>query len=138
MTSPDLPIDTEDKPINKSIPAPSFQVYLTEITLDNLDSGDIRPKGYCGVLPSYNDEAVIGSVVLRTKQYVDHVIVVDDGSTDRTADIAKFAGAEVIHVEHTMGKTYAILLVRGRYIRNGRRIRPSRFFRPNSSMDCFR
>ena len=53
-------------------------------------------KGLCAVLPAYNDEIVIGSVVLRTKQYAERVIVVDDGSSDRTAEVAKLAGAEVI------------------------------------------
>ena len=68
------------------------------------------PKGLCAVLPAYNEELVIGSVVLRTKQYVNRVIVVDDGSSDRTAEVAKLAGAEVIQLEHNTGKAYAILL----------------------------
>ena len=61
-------------------------------------------------MPAYNDEAVIGSVVLRAKQSVDRVIVVDDGSSDRTAEVAKLAGAEVIRLEYTTGKTYALLM----------------------------
>ena len=48
------------------------------------------------ILPAYNEEASIGSLVLLSKLYVDNVIVIDDGSVDRTAEIAKKAGAEVI------------------------------------------
>ena len=43
--------------------------------------GDIPPKGLIAVIPAYNEELVIGSVVLRTRQYVERVIVVDDGSS---------------------------------------------------------
>lgn len=110
MTSNESLPDKQDKPINNTNTPPSFQAHLIEVTLNDLDLDLILVKGLCAVLPAYNDEAVIGSIVLRTKQYVSHVIVVDDGSTDRTADVAKFAGAEVIQLEHTMGKTYAILL----------------------------
>jgi glycosyltransferase involved in cell wall biosynthesis len=35
---------------------------------------------------------------------------VDDGSSDRTAEVAKLAGAEVIQLEHNTGKAYTILL----------------------------
>ena len=35
----------------------------------------------------------------RMPQFVDQVIVVDNGSTDRTADVAKSYGAQVIHEE---------------------------------------
>jgi len=72
--------------------------------------GDIPPKGLIAVIPAYNEELVIGSVVLRTRQYVERVIVVDDGSADRTSEIAKMAGAEVIRLDANTGKAYALLL----------------------------
>jgi glycosyltransferase involved in cell wall biosynthesis len=59
-------------------------------------------------LPAFNEEVSIGSVVLRTKQYVDRVIVVDDGSSDRTADVAAMAGAEVIRHPQNRGKGAAL------------------------------
>jgi glycosyltransferase involved in cell wall biosynthesis len=61
------------------------------------------------VIPAYNEELAIGSVVLRTRPHVDHVIVVDDGSTDRTAEIASMAGAEVLQHTLNMGKAAAIM-----------------------------
>ncbi|MEM2124657.1 MAG: glycosyltransferase, partial [Methanolinea sp.] len=48
------------------------------------------------VIPAYNEELTIGTVVLAARPHVGRVIVVDDGSTDRTARIAELAGAEVI------------------------------------------
>lgn len=49
------------------------------------------------VIPAYNEATRIASVVLGVKQYVDRIIVVDDGSTDMTADAARAAGAFVVH-----------------------------------------
>ena len=46
-------------------------------------------------IPAFNEERSIGSVVLGAKKY-GRVFVIDDGSKDRTAEIAKAAGAEVI------------------------------------------
>jgi glycosyltransferase involved in cell wall biosynthesis len=48
------------------------------------------------VIPAYNEEKHIGDVVRRTRQQLDDVLVVDDGSQDKTADNARAAGAEVI------------------------------------------
>jgi len=59
------------------------------------------------ILPAYNEEVSIGSVVLLTKRYADRVIVVDDGSSDRTAEVASIAGAEVIVHSPNMGKGMA-------------------------------
>jgi glycosyltransferase involved in cell wall biosynthesis len=47
-------------------------------------------------------------VVLRTKQYSDRVIVIDDGSSDRTAEVAALAGAEVLRHSKNQGKGAAL------------------------------
>jgi glycosyltransferase involved in cell wall biosynthesis len=56
------------------------------------------------VIPAYNEEKHIGDVVRRTRQQLDDVLVVDDGSQDKTADNARAAGAEVIVHEQNLGK----------------------------------
>jgi glycosyltransferase involved in cell wall biosynthesis len=66
-----------------------------------------RPIIMVGI-PSYNEEIAIGSLVLRVSQYADKVVVLDDGSTDRTADIARLAGAEVIQHDKNLGKGAAL------------------------------
>ncbi|NPV62182.1 MAG: glycosyltransferase family 2 protein [Methanotrichaceae archaeon] len=60
------------------------------------------------ILPAYNEEVSIGSVVLQTKKYADRIIVVDDGSADRTAEVAEMAGAEVIRHPQNRGKGAAL------------------------------
>ena len=60
------------------------------------------------ILPAYNEEVSIGSVVLQTKKYADRIIVVDDGSSDRTAEVAEMAGAEVIRHPQNRGKGAAL------------------------------
>src|SRR4030043_2259260 len=59
-------------------------------------------------MPAFNEEKYIGTLVLNTRQYVDQVIVVDDGSSDNTAKIARLAGAEVIQHENNKGYGAAI------------------------------
>jgi len=59
------------------------------------------------VLPAYNEEKRIKDTILKTKRYVDKIIVVDDGSTDKTAEIAKKAGANVIKYTKNQGVDYA-------------------------------
>ena len=66
------------------------------------------PQNVTVILPAYNEEVSIGSVVLLTRYYADSVIVVDDGSSDRTAKIARKAGAEVIVHEVNKGKGAAL------------------------------
>lgn len=60
-------------------------------------------------IPAYNEEVAIGSVVLRSKKYADKVIVINDGSHDKTAEIAKLAGAEVISHSNNVGKGVGIM-----------------------------
>jgi glycosyltransferase involved in cell wall biosynthesis len=60
------------------------------------------------IIPAYNEGEHIGEVVERAKRYVDHVIVVDDGSVDDTAERARLSGAEVIVSPKNEGKASAI------------------------------
>ncbi len=53
------------------------------------------------VIPAYNEETRIGAVIRGAKQYVPDIIVVTDGSSDHTANIAEASGARVIaHAEN--------------------------------------
>lgn len=61
------------------------------------------------VLPAYNLEKSIASIVERTKPFVDHVMVVADGSRDGTAAAARAAGAIVPEAEAVRGKGFAII-----------------------------
>lgn len=55
------------------------------------------------VIPAYNEEGKIGITVRKTKPYVDRVVVVDDGSLDKTYDEAKGEGATVFKHKRNMG-----------------------------------
>ena len=59
-------------------------------------------------IPAYNEARYIGSVVLQTRQYVNEILVVDDGSSDNTARVAELAGATVIRHHENKGYGAAI------------------------------
>lgn len=48
------------------------------------------------VIPAYNEEKTIGETVRAALRVADRVLVVDDGSSDRTSEIAGAAGATVV------------------------------------------
>lgn len=59
-------------------------------------------------IPAYNEEKYIAKVIVKTKKYVDKIIVCDDGSKDMTAEIARQLGAIV--VRHDENKGYGAAL----------------------------
>ena len=65
-------------------------------------------KNVFAVIPAHNEERNIKEVVEKTKDYVDNVVVVDDGSRDSTAEIAKLAGAIVLKHLINLGKGAAL------------------------------
>jgi glycosyltransferase involved in cell wall biosynthesis len=67
-----------------------------------------RHSDIVAAIPCFNEELFIGSVVLKAKDYVDSVLVIDDGSTDRTALVAEKAGAKVIKHDRNKGKGVAV------------------------------
>ena len=59
------------------------------------------------IIPTLNEEKTIASVIEQTKLYADKVLVIDGDSEDRTVEIAKEMGAEVIFQE-SKGKGAAL------------------------------
>jgi glucosyl-3-phosphoglycerate synthase len=62
------------------------------------------------IIPAYNEEETVARVVkvVKSLNYIKEIIVVDDGSTDRTAQFALDAGAMVINHPKNKGKGAAI------------------------------
>ena len=62
----------------------------------------------CIIIPAFNEELSIGEVIFQSKKYGD-IIVVDDGSTDKTVEGSKKYGAIVIYSEINMGYDKTVL-----------------------------
>ncbi len=59
-------------------------------------------------IPAFNEGPTIGSVVLKARQFATEVVVIDDESTDDTAEAAALAGAHVIRHARNLGKGMAV------------------------------
>lgn len=70
-----------------------------------------KKKRIIAIIPAYNESKTIEKIVKETKKYVDEVVVVDDGSSDSTGELAKMAGAKVIKHDKNLGL--------GKSLRNG-------------------
>ncbi|MEV8045780.1 glucosyl-3-phosphoglycerate synthase [Streptomyces griseoluteus] len=67
------------------------------------------------VLPALNEEATVGEIVSVIRHdlvfqapLVDEIVVVDSGSTDRTAEVAAAAGARVVHRDEILPRLPAV------------------------------
>lgn len=62
------------------------------------------------IVPAYNEEATLTEVlsVLKATPTIDEILVVSDGSTDRTVDIARSMGLRTIHLRKNQGKGRAM------------------------------
>ncbi|OBH08459.1 MULTISPECIES: glycosyltransferase family 2 protein [unclassified Mycobacterium] len=60
------------------------------------------------VIPAFNEAAVIGEVIADVRSVFDHVVCVDDGSTDGTGEIARRAGAHLVRHPVNLGQGAAI------------------------------
>ncbi len=61
------------------------------------------PKQIIICIPAYNEEKNIGEIVSKAKTFGSEVIVYDDGSTDRTAEVATSSGAVVLRNSRNKG-----------------------------------
>lgn len=62
----------------------------------------------CGLICAYNEQGNIAGVIKGSRKYLDEMILVDDGSRDRTAIIALEAGAKLLQHGKNSGKGSAL------------------------------
>lgn len=89
---------------------PSFWcpiVQMTNLTLGGRVAVATRPNVVVGI-PCFNEEHAIGSVALLARRHADEVVVFDDGSLDRTVQVASAAGAKIVRAPKNMGKGHAV------------------------------
>ncbi|MGB9204346.1 MAG: glycosyltransferase family 2 protein [Terriglobales bacterium] len=62
----------------------------------------------CALIPAFNEAPYIAKVVKGTQPHVEQVVVIDDGSSDETAQVAQAAGATCLRSETNCGKASAL------------------------------
>ena len=68
--------------------------FFSFIPQETSEKEQIDCRKIAVILPAYNEEVSIGSTVLLARRYAGRVIVIDDGSSDSTAEVAAIAGAD--------------------------------------------
>jgi len=68
----------------------------------------MKNKKIFAIIPAHNEMRHVGRIAENAKKYVDKVIVVDDGSSDRTHEVAKKAKADVLRHMVNLGKGAAL------------------------------
>jgi len=68
----------------------------------------INNSTIAAVIPAYQEQKHVGEVAQRARTQLEHVLVVDDGSTDATADRARAAGVDVVVHPQNRGKGESI------------------------------
>lgn len=82
-------------------------VFIT-LLLASVDSNNFEKVSV--IVPAFNEEETVANVVSVIKElsYVSEIIVVDDGSTDNTKEVAEKAGARLISHKVNQGKGAAL------------------------------
>ena len=57
-----------------------------------------RDKTVAVIVPAYNEEKLIGKVLKTIPSFVDHIVVVDDASRDRTREIVELHQREDLRI----------------------------------------
>jgi glycosyltransferase involved in cell wall biosynthesis len=89
------------------------EVVISEIMAKEYEEKDRKHFLVSVIIPVFNEEVTVGNVVTRTKKTLEkmgvryEVLVVDDGSDDRSADVAQERKASVLRECHK-GKGFAL------------------------------
>jgi len=76
------------------------------------------------VIPAYNEEKTIGNVIEDIPKTIEgiekiHVVVIDDGSRDKTAEVAKKNGAKVFSLKQNQGRAKAAAFGFSKFLESG-------------------
>ena len=75
-----------------------------------------RDKTIAVIVPAYNEEKLIGKVLETVPTFIDHIVVVDDASRDRTGEVVKAHQQEdsrIIYICHTKNEGVGGAIVTG-------------------------
>jgi glycosyltransferase involved in cell wall biosynthesis len=75
-----------------------------------------RDKTIAVIIPAYDEEKLIGKVLQTTPTFIDHIVVVDDASSDRTGEIVKAHQEEdsrIIYLRHPRNEGVGGAIVTG-------------------------
>lgn len=67
----------------------------------------IKRQKFYVVIPAYNEAPRIGEVIRGVKKYTENIIVIDDGSEDKTSEVAQRSGATVLRHKLNLGQSAA-------------------------------
>ena len=86
--------------------------YKTDSNLHYLQNSPIKERQICVIMPTFNEESTIKQVVedFQRQNSVEHVVVIDNKSTDDTVKIAKECGAKVIEKIENKGYSHSLVL----------------------------
>ena len=86
--------------------------YKTDSNLHYLQNSPIKERQICVIMPTFNEESTIKQVVedFQRQNSVEHVVVIDNKSTDDTVKIAKDCGAKVIEKIENKGYSHSLVL----------------------------
>ncbi len=62
----------------------------------------------CLLLPAYNESKTIGQIIQETSEFISEIVVIDDGSSDETAEIASASGVVCLANATNCGKGSAL------------------------------
>jgi glycosyltransferase involved in cell wall biosynthesis len=75
-----------------------------------------RDKTIAVIVPAYNEEKLVGKVLKTVPPFVDHIVVVDDASSDRTGEVVKANQEEdsrIIYLRHPRNEGVGGAIVTG-------------------------
>jgi len=78
-----------------------------------------RDRSVCVVIPAFNEEALVGRVISTLPLFVDHVVVVDDFSTDKTKSVVRRLQQDdpkperIVLIEHSKNSGVGAAIISG-------------------------